>query len=180
MTSPTQPHTQPHTRLHTQPHARPQPVQWLMWCLLFALAVGGCSSTAVRMLGTSHHHRDHRDQSVLHANAAAMAGWQDFRRASHRHQSAPAPHMAQQRHPHATGDASVVALDAGSDAGSGAGSGGTAQGDSKPAGGDATVLMFALGTSTPRAAPGARCWPAVGAAAVPRPHPERLERPPQT
>lgn len=167
MTPPTQP--------HTQPHARPPPVQWLVWCLLFALAVGGCSSTAVRMLGTSHHHRDHRDQSVLHANAAAMAGWQDFRRASHRHQSAPAPHTAQQRHPHAAGDTSVVALDAGSDAGSG----GTAQGDSKPAGGDATVLMFALGTSTHRAAPGARCWPAVGAAALPRPHPERLERPPQ-
>ncbi len=100
-----------------------------------------------------------------------MAGWQDFRRAGHLQHRAPAAHGAQLRHHHDADDASVVALDAVSDP--------AAQADTAQAGGDGSVLMFALGGWSPRAAPGALHWPALSGAALPRPHPERLERPPQ-
>lgn len=142
--------------------------RWLVCCLVLALAVGGWSSVAVRMLGTSHHHRDH---NLQRASAAAMAGWQDFRRASHLHRRAPAEHVFQQRHHHDASDASVVALDTASDP--------AAQSDSTPSGGDGSVLMFAHVSQPPRAAPCTQHWPAVGGAALPRPHPERLDRPPQ-
>ena len=155
--------------MHSARIQRPRPaVQWLVWCLLLALAVGGWQSVAVSMLGTSHHHRDH---SVLHTPAAAMAGWQDFRRAGHLHQSAPAEHVAQQRHHHDADDSSVVALDTAADA--------TAQGDFPPAGVDGSVLMFALGSCTPRAASRTERWPSVNRTALPHPHLQRLERPPQ-
>ena len=45
--------------------------------------------------------------------------------------------------------------------------------------GDGSVLMFAHVSQPPRAAPCTQHWPAVGGAALPRPHPERLDRPPQ-
>ncbi len=163
---------------HSRHPARPSLAPWLLgcavWCLVIALAVGGWQTVAVRMLGTSHHHRDAHDQgarNVLLADAAAMAGWQDFRRAGHLPHRAPAEHMVQQRHHHGAGDASIVALDAVPDA--------TARADSTQAGSDGAVLMLALGSCTPRAAPATQHWPPLEGAALPRPHPDRLERPPQ-
>ena len=155
--------------------ARPTPMRWLVWCLLFAIAVGGWSSVAVRMLGTSHHHRDphrdHRADNLLRPGTAAMAGWQDFRRADHRLRRATTEHMAQQRHHHAVNDASVVALDTATDA--------AAQGDSPPTAGDGSGLMFALGNFIPRGAASTARWPVADRTALPHPHPQRLERPPQ-
>ena len=158
--------TRSSTAMHRPTRTRlPRPaLQWVVWCLLFALPVFGLSSAAVGMLGASHHHTE------AQRSASVMLGWQDFRRTAHAPPSEPAKHShaALLRHHHAEGDASVVALDG--DAGD------ALQGEAAP-----VTLMFAIGepAATRHAEPVAVRWPGAAPGAIQSAHARRLERPPQ-
>jgi hypothetical protein len=137
--------------------------------LACALAVCGMAAVRIAMLGTNHVH--------LHAVdvPAAMAGWQDFRRAAHvgdnvgRHH----PHARFERHRHAAGDPSVASLEA---EGSAALSG--------DAGNTATASLIALLPGAALPAPDRRSvtsarWTEARAHGIERLEAGRLERPPR-
>ena len=89
-----------------------------MLCLLLvAIPVYGAAATLVELLGVRH---VHTLSAAAGARADPLAGWSDLRRAGFK----PVPahigtrhHSASERHRHAPGDATVVALDSGLQAG---------------------------------------------------------------
>lgn len=141
----------------------------LAWCLVGALAICGFASTRVALLGTNHSHA----QTTA---AAAMAGWQDFRRAVHQTSgSAARPHTHEllQRHRHGSQDSSVVSIDA---------EGGTAlSGEASGGSGPPVVAVLAFDTLFDAAARSgtATRWPNAATRGVARIEAGRLERPPR-
>jgi hypothetical protein len=142
----------------------------LAWCLMCTVAICGFASTRFGLLGTNHVHTQATQV------AAAMAGWQDFRRAAHVAGGA-APrqhtHALLQRHRHAPQEAGVVSIDA---EGSAAVSGEASGGSSPPA-----VAMLALDTLFEGAARSgtATRWPDSATRGIERIEAGRLERPPR-
>lgn len=140
-------------------------------CLLIALPVGGLSSVMVQMLGASHFHPLASPLGTI----GTMNGWQDFRRAAHLQDATPwvHAHALFDRHHHAPGDATVVALD-GANADSPSGNAAS----SEIAGvGLALRADDGIGPRPPGAV--AAPWPRFDAARFKSCDLPRLERPPQ-
>jgi Na+-transporting methylmalonyl-CoA/oxaloacetate decarboxylase gamma subunit len=145
--------------------------RWLLLCLVCAVAVSGMSGVVRELLGSRHVHAP-----ALSAVAAPMAGWHDVRRvvmaAVHAEAAPRHSHGSFERHHHAPGDASVVALD--EPASSEEGAGGNTAGAATPMPPAALSLLVA----GPVAA--AACWPVLAETMHPSCDPRRLERPPST
>ena len=142
----------------------------LAGCMVCALVICGVAAARVAVLGTNHVH-------LRAAQAeAAMAGWQDFRRADHLaggNATRAHSHASLQRHRHDAGDHSVVSLDA--DAGA------ALAGEASNAPGAPVIALLAAGAriDDPLRAATTMRWPAAAARGVERIEAGRLERPPR-
>ena len=152
-----------------------------VWFLALSIPVLGMAATVAQLLGAAHYHRsDSGDFAVAAAgDDDLMRGFEDFRRAAPHAFLVAVParsflvfhtHGGLERHHHAAGDATVVAL-------------GGRDGD-VPSGDDAAgSLVNALRTERSTLVP----WPTFTivdwrmspAPAIARIDPERLERPPK-
>ena len=152
-----------------------------VWFLALSIPVLGMAATVAQVLGAAHFHRSGAGgvAVAVAADEEAMRGFEDFRRAAPHAFLVPVParsflvfhtHGGLERHHHAAGDATVVAL-------------GGRDGDG-PSGDDAAgSLVIALRTERFTLLP----WPTFTivdwrmspAPAIARIDPERLERPPK-
>lgn len=97
--------------------------RWLvLYCLFVALPLHGLSATLAELLGPSHFHQADAAAAAPAGPTPAtdsLASWKDFRRIdavgglAARPHAHPHDHAPLDRHPHAHGDASVVAVGAG-------------------------------------------------------------------
>lgn len=122
--------------------------RWVVWLLLVALPVYGLASTVVQRLGSRHSHA-----------APARPLLEDFRRVAPGHR-----HAAFERHRHAHGDATVVALDD----------------DASSVDGSASLVFVVDPRATVAARPpGPNRWPAAPACWPADCDPRPAERPPR-
>lgn len=148
----------------------------VVWGLMLALPICGASSTLAALLGSKHFHAS---VAVAAPPSRSLPALADFRRSS---LVTPTPasghaHSWLSRHPHASVDDSVIALDksAGSDMLPGtSGSGSAADGSA------ALVLAVFSGTTIWQLDASACAWHADAASPLTSCDLRRLERPPRT
>ncbi len=142
--------------------------RWILVALLVAMSVYGLAGALTSFLGLSHRHQQ------IRSVAAALDGWQDFRRVNIGGIAPPQPHSHSlwQRHHHERSDASVVALDGQSqDASSGEASPSSAPAELMSAAWDAFEMFEPVGAHT--------SWPCEPSKRVATVSVAPLERPPK-
>ena len=142
--------------------------RYVLFALLVAMPVYGLAGAISGFMGLSHRHQQ------IKSVAAALDGWQDFRRVNIGGIAPPQPHSHSlwQRHHHERSDASVVALDGqAQDASSGESSSFSAPAELMSAAWDAFEMFEPVGART--------SWPCEPSKRVATVSVAPLERPPK-